>query len=67
VSNISERPDSTRARVSEVRVPVTIPEPLAAQLRQLAARDCSTLAATARRLIAHGVARESLALSLEGR
>lgn len=46
------------ARLSEVRLPVTVPEHLAVRLRALADRDCATVASTARRLIALGIARE---------
>jgi metal-responsive CopG/Arc/MetJ family transcriptional regulator len=44
--------------LSEVRVPVTLPESLAVSLRRLAERDCSSVSATVRRLIARGVERE---------
>ena len=47
--------------MSESFVSVPIPEYLKDSLRTLAARDCSTLAATARRLLALGVAREGIA------
>ena len=49
---------SIRGRMSEVRVPLTVPGVLAEQLRRVADRDCSSLAATARRLVAVAVARE---------
>lgn len=44
--------------LSEVYVSVPMPDDLAGRLRQVADRDYSTVAATARRLIALGVARE---------
>lgn len=44
--------------LSEVRLPVTVPEPLAERLRVLAERDCSSVAATVRRLLARGLERE---------
>jgi hypothetical protein len=44
--------------VSDVRVPLTVPQRLADDLRLLADRDCSTIAATARRLLARSMAVE---------
>jgi predicted transcriptional regulator len=41
-------------------MPLTVSEDLAARVRQLAERDCLTITAAARRLIAQGVAREAL-------
>lgn len=50
--------------LSDVRVPVTVPQPLAVELRKLAERDCSTIAATARRLLANGVERERIGVGV---
>jgi hypothetical protein len=51
--------DSKRsAALSDVALSVTVPAPLAIRLRELAQRDCSSLSATVRRLLAHGVVRE---------
>ena len=50
--------ESSGARLSEIRLPVTVPVALMARVRALADRDCATIASTARRLIALGVARE---------
>lgn len=47
--------------LSEVRLQITIPETLAGRLREMADRDCSSLAATVRRLIARSLAREAAA------
>jgi len=44
--------------VSDVRVPMTVPEPLAVELRRIAERDCNTIAATARRLLALSITHE---------
>ena len=44
--------------LSDVRLPVTVPEPMADRLRLLAERDCSSLSATVRRLLARGLERE---------
>ena len=44
--------------LSEVSLSLTVPLPLATKLRHLAEQDCSSLASVARRLLAHGVARE---------
>jgi hypothetical protein len=62
----SLRSGSTRCAgtLSDVRLPVTIPEALAVRLRELADRDCSSVAATARRLLARGIERE-IALTTE--
>ena len=64
----SPRSGSTRyaGTLSDVRLPVTIPETLAVRLRELAERDCSSVAATARRLLARGIERE-IALTMEPR
>lgn len=44
--------------LTEVVLTVPMPNPLKADLQRLAERDCSTMTATARRLIARGVERE---------
>lgn len=49
---------TSRLTLSDVPLSLTVPEPLAERLRQLADRDCSSVAATMRRLIAVGVVRE---------
>lgn len=46
------------ATVSDVRVPLTVPQHLADDLRRLAERDCSSLSATIRRLLARHVPQE---------
>jgi hypothetical protein len=47
--------------VSEVPIATTVPEHLADELRRITDRDCSTMASTARRLLARGVALEAAA------
>lgn len=44
--------------LSDVYVSVPMPERLAVRLRSMAERECSSVAACARRLIALGIARE---------
>ncbi len=56
---------ANRPTLSEVPVATTVPEPLARQLRQLSDLECSSLAATARRLIALGVKTELARLGAE--
>jgi hypothetical protein len=50
-----------RRIVSEVPIATTVPEHLADELRAISDRDCSTLASTARRLLARAVAAEAAA------
>lgn len=44
--------------LTEARLSVPVPHALAAAVRELASRDCLSLSATLRRLIARGVASE---------
>jgi len=52
----------TKSALSEVSVSTTVPEQLAAKLRRLSDLECSTIAATTRRLIARSVDRELAAM-----
>jgi hypothetical protein len=54
---------SSRAALSEVAVSTTVPEPLAKKLRRLSELECSTIAATTRRLIARSVDSELAAFT----
>jgi hypothetical protein len=45
--------------ISEVRFDVAMPEALASRVRLLASRDCSSVAATVRRLLVRGLEGES--------
>jgi len=64
---VSIRRNSTRitGTLSDVRVPLTVPKSLATELSRLAERDCSSVSALARRLIAHAVQRELAALEAQ--
>lgn len=57
----------TRHVLSEISISTTVPEPLAKKLRQLSQLECSTIAATTRRILAVSIDRELAALSAEGR
>ena len=67
MSVVPTRPNPSRVAgtLSDVRVPLTVPEQLATKLRRLSELECSTIAATTRRLIARGVDRELAALTAE--
>ena len=54
----SHRRGRRTERVADVEVKTTVPRTLADRFDQLVAIECSTVAATARRLIALGVERE---------
>ena len=56
-----------RTAISEVSVSTTVPEQLAAKLRKLSDLECSTIAATTRRILAVSIDRELAALSAEVR
>ena len=57
---VPERRNSSRytGTLSDVRVPLTVPQSLASQIARIAERDCSTIAATTRRLLARSVKQE---------